>query len=87
MQKQPIYPHRDRRSAIHFTIGILMAVIILLACSCQAPRSGCPNMADLKAHKYDDKYGWVRGTQSGLVVVIDKQTGEFVCTYYEPLNK
>lgn len=74
-------PHKSRRSDIHFVIMILILFIVLYGCfGCRTPKNGCPNMADLRAGKYDDKYGWLRCYETGIVTVFDLK-GNTICTY------
>jgi hypothetical protein len=80
-------PHDYRRDSVTFWIGlpalIIIIAFIVMACSCRTPRYGCPNMADLKAHKHDNRYAWTKYSESGLVTVMDKQTGKYVCSYFD----
>ncbi len=86
MKTTRINPHRERRSAINFTIGLLIAAIILLACSCRTPKYGCPSMAELKSHKWDHKYGWIKCSETKRVFVLDKKNGKTICSYVDSQN-
>lgn len=86
MKTTRINPHRDRRSAINFTIGLLISAIILLACSCRTPKYGCPNMTELNSHKWDHIYGWIKCSETNRVFVLDKKNGEILCTYVDSKN-
>lgn len=80
-------PHYSRRQNIHgfFFVLVLIITLALLFGSCTRKHYlECPKMADLKAHKYDHKLYWVRCRESNLVLVVDKQTDDIVCSYYSP---
>lgn len=90
MKKQtpkPYYEaaHYSHRQNVHgfLMIIVFIAALVMAFASCRTPRYGCPNMADLKAHKYDDKYAWLYNHETRLMIVMDKKDGKPVCFYYD----
>jgi len=70
------YPHRERRSAINFVIGLLIAAIITMALSC-ASQKGC------RATRGMSGYGWIKCNETGKVCILAAD-GAIVYSYYEP---
>lgn len=80
-------PHKHRRSAVHLfiIIPIVFMFIVIWLSSCS--RYGCPATSG-KNYKVGYGFlkasgmGWVRCPQTGLVSIMDKQTGKIIAQYY-----
>lgn len=80
MKTRP-YPHRERRSAINFIIGLLIATIIIMACSCTVTRRGkdpCKYRRGMSGYGY----GWLKCRETKKVCILDKD-GAIICTYID----
>lgn len=68
-QKPRIYPHRERRSSIHFLIFLLIMFMTFMACSCVTTRKGkdpCPERRGMSGYGY----GWIRCHETGRIAHI-----------------
>lgn len=77
-----INPHRERRSAINFTIGLLLIIIVFLACSCTASKKykdPCKERRGMSGYGY----GWFKSIETGKVCILAPD-GEIIYSYYEP---
>lgn len=75
------YPHRERRSAINFVIGLLIAAIIIMACSCTVTGRGkdpCKYRRGMSGYGY----GWLKCVETGKVCILYPD-GSIVCTYID----
>jgi len=84
MKQLKPYPHRERRSAINFFIGLLIAAIAFFACSCTTTRrtkDPCKERRGMSGYGY----GWIKCVQTGKVCILAPD-GAIVYSYYEPIK-
>lgn len=84
MKHLKINPHRERRSVINFTIGLLLAIILFLACSCASSRRAkdpCRERRGMSGYGY----GWIKYVPTGRVFILAPD-GAIIYSYYEPIK-
>jgi len=89
MNNNPIYPHRERRSMIHFTIFLLILVMIVCLVSC-SPQNGCRATRGMSGYSYLPSAKELKKTipylynfKTGEIFILNKKGG-IVYTYQQP---
>jgi len=87
MKTTRINPHRERRSAIHFMLIIIIAFILFLAYSCTTTRrhkDPCKYRRGMSGYGY----GWFKCVETGKVCILAPD-GAILYSYFEPskINK
>lgn len=77
MTKDTPYPHRERRSAIHFIIALGFLTILALALfGCSPQKNGCPAVRNMSGYSY------MKCKETGKVAVFGPD-GKLICIYKE----